>query len=127
MSLPILSLITFLPIIGVFFILSIDSKRQELIRITALLVSVVVFFVSIPLYFGFNGRTYEMQFVEKLPWIPSFGIFYHVGIDGISLFLILLTTFITPPGLMVYHQKCKRIHDCHAGARDGDDWRFHIS
>ncbi|MFO0793934.1 MAG: NADH-quinone oxidoreductase subunit M [Candidatus Brocadiaceae bacterium] len=100
MSLPILSLITFLPIIGVFFILSIDSKRQELIRITALLVSVVVFFVSLPLYFGFSGRTYEMQFVEKLPWIPSFGIFYHVGIDGISLFLILLTTFITPLALL---------------------------
>ncbi|HHT9110954.1 MAG TPA: NADH-quinone oxidoreductase subunit M, partial [Candidatus Brocadiaceae bacterium] len=100
MSLPILSLITFLPIVGVFFILSIDSKRLELIRITTLLVSVVVFFVSIPLYFGFDGRTYEMQFVEKLPWIPSFGIFYHVGIDGISLFLILLTTFITPLALL---------------------------
>lgn len=100
MSVPILSLITFLPIIGVFFILSIDSKRSELVRITALLVSIVVFFLSLPLYFDFDARTYDMQFVEKLRWIPSFGINYHVGIDGISLFLILLTTFITPISIL---------------------------
>lgn len=93
---PILSLITFLPVIGVFFILSMDSRRGELIRITTLLVSIVVFVLSLPLYFNFDPRGHEMQFVEKLPWIPSFGIHYHVGIDGISLFLILLTTFITP-------------------------------
>lgn len=97
---PILSLITFLPIVGVFFILSMDSKRSELIRVTALLVSIVVFFVSLPLYFTFDAHTYEMQFVEKLQWIPSFGIHYHVGIDGISLFLILLTTFITPISIL---------------------------
>lgn len=100
MSVPILSFITFLPIIGVFFILSIDSRRSELVRITALLVSIVVFFLSLPLYFHFDARTYDMQFVEKLRWIPSFGINYHVGIDGISLFLILLTTFITPISIL---------------------------
>ncbi|MFN3532862.1 MAG: NADH-quinone oxidoreductase subunit M [Candidatus Brocadia sp.] len=97
---PVLTLITFLPIIGVFFILSMDSKRSELIRVTALLVSIVVFFISLPLYFTFDAHTYEMQFVEKLQWIPSFGIHYHVGIDGISLFLILLTTFITPISIL---------------------------
>ncbi len=100
MSVPILSLITFLPIIGVFFILSIDSRRSELIRVTALLISIVVFFISLPLYFHFNAHTYDMQFVEKLRWIPSFGINYHIGIDGISLFLILLTTFITPISIL---------------------------
>lgn len=97
---PILTLITFLPIIGALFILSIDSKRSELIRVTALLVSIVVFFISLPLYVTFDAHTYEMQFVEKLQWIPSFGIHYHVGIDGISLFLILLTTFITPISIL---------------------------
>jgi len=99
-SLPILTLITFLPIVGVFFVLSIDSKKQELVRITSLLISIVVFFISLPLYFNFDAHTYDMQFVEKLPWIPSFGIYYYVGIDGISLFLILLTTFITPLSIL---------------------------
>ena len=55
MSMPILSLITFLPIIGVILILSIDSKKQELIRITSLLVSIGVFFISVPLYFNFDA------------------------------------------------------------------------
>ena len=96
MSVPILTLITFLPIIGVFFILSIDSKKMELTRITALLTSIVTFLISLPLYFNFDAHTYDMQFVEKLRWVPSFGINYYVGIDGISLFLILLTTFIAP-------------------------------
>lgn len=111
MSLPILTLITFLPIVGIFLILSIDSKKQELIRITALLISIVVFFISLPLYFSFDARTYEMQFVEKLRWIPSFGIYYHVGIDGISLFLVLLTTFITPISILASWHITKSIKE----------------
>ena len=111
MSVPILSLITFLPIIGVILILSIDSKKQELVRITSLLVSVVVFFISLPLYFNFDARAYEMQFVEKLPWIPSFGINYYVGIDGVSLFLILLTTFITPLSILASWHITKSIKE----------------
>ena len=108
---PILTLITFLPIIGVFFILSMDSKRSELIRVTALLVSIVVFFISLPLYFTFDAHTYDMQFVEKLQWIPSFGIHYHVGIDGISLFLILLTTFITPISILASWHITKNVKE----------------
>ncbi len=111
MSVPILSLITFLPIIGVFFILSIDTKRKELVRVTALLISIVVFFISLPLYFGFDAHTYDMQFVEKLQWIPSFGIQYHVGIDGISLFLILLTTFITPLSILASWHITKHVKE----------------
>jgi len=110
-SLPILTLITFLPIIGVLFILSIDSKKQELIRVTSLLVSIVVFFISLPLYFNFDAHTYDMQFIEKLPWIPSFGINYYVGIDGVSLFLILLTTFITPLSILASWHITKSIKE----------------
>jgi len=108
---PILSLITFLPVIGVFFILGTDSRRGELIRITTLLVSIVVFVLSLPLYFHFNAHAYEMQFVEKLPWIPSFGIHYHVGIDGISLFLILLTTFLMPVSILASWHITKHIKE----------------
>ncbi len=111
MSLPILTLITFLPIIGVILILAIDSKKQELIRVTSLLVSIVVFFVSLPLFFHFDAGTYKMQFVEKLPWIPSFGIQYYVGIDGISLFLILLTTFITPISILASWHISKHVKE----------------
>lgn len=111
MSVPILSLITFLPIIGVFFILSIETKRQELVRVTAMIISSVVFFISLPLYFGFDSHTYDMQFVEKLQWIPSFGIQYHVGIDGISLFLILLTTFITPLSILASWHITKHVKE----------------
>lgn len=106
MNLPILTLITFLPIVGVVFILSLDSRHKELIRVTSLLASVVVFLISLPLYFTFDANTYDMQFVEKLRWIPSFGISYHLGIDGISLFMVLLTTFITPIAILAsWHVK----------------------
>ncbi|MBI5308365.1 MAG: NADH-quinone oxidoreductase subunit M, partial [Planctomycetes bacterium] len=111
MSVPILSLITFLPIIGVFFILSIETKRQELVRVTAMIISSVVFFISLPLYCGFDSHTCDMQFVEKLQWIPSFGIQYHVGIDGISLFLILLTTFITPLSILASWHITKHVKE----------------
>ena len=52
-----------------------------------------------------------MQFVEKLPWIPSFGINYYVGIDGVSLFLILLTTFITPLSILASWHITKSIKE----------------
>jgi NADH-quinone oxidoreductase subunit M len=111
MSVPLLSLITFLPIIGVFLILFIESRNRELIRFTSLLVTVVIFFISLPLYFNFDSNTYDMQFIEKLRWIPSFGIHYHVGIDGISLFLILLTTFITPISILASWHITKNIKE----------------
>ncbi|MCF6157001.1 MAG: NADH-quinone oxidoreductase subunit M [wastewater metagenome] len=111
MSLPLLSLITFLPIIGVFLILLMDSKDRELIRLTSLLVSTIVFFISLPLYFNFDSHTYDMQFVEKLRWIPSFGINYYIGIDGISLFLILLATFLTPISVLASWHVTKNVKE----------------
>ncbi len=108
---PMLSLVTFFPVIGVFFILFMDSRRKELVRVTTLLVSIVVFVLSLPLYFNFNAHAYEMQFVEKLPWIPSFGINYHVGVDGISLFLILLTTFLMPISILASWHITKHVKE----------------
>ena len=55
----------------------------------------VEFILSLPLFFLFNNATHEMQFQEVVPWIESYGITYHLGIDGISLLLVLLTTFLT--------------------------------
>ncbi len=92
---PILSVITYLPLLGVLAVCLIDSKRRDLIRWVAFLAAVVTFLVSLPLYFKFDSALWEMQFVENVPWIPDFGVNYHMGIDGISLLLILMTTFLS--------------------------------
>jgi NADH-quinone oxidoreductase subunit M len=92
---PILSVITYLPLLGILAICLIDSKRHDLIRWVAFLSAVVTFLVSLPLYFMFDSSTWQMQFVEHIPWVREFGISYHMGIDGISLLLILLTTFLS--------------------------------
>ena len=65
-------------------------------RWVALLGTLAVFLISLGLLIGFDGTSAEYQFVEKLPWFPGYDINYHVGIDGISLWLILLTTFLMP-------------------------------
>jgi len=92
---PILSVITYMPLLGILVICCIDSKRHDLIRWVAFIAGVVTFFVSLPLYFLFDATTWQMQFVEDIPWISQFGIRYHMGIDGISVLLVLLTTFLS--------------------------------
>ncbi len=92
---PVLSFTIWLPIIGGAAVLAIGDRSASLARWTALFTAVVTFLVSIPLYTAFDVSTAEMQFVEKTPWIPLFNINYYLGIDGISMPLILLTTFMT--------------------------------
>lgn len=92
---PILSVITYLPLLGILVICLINSKRHDLIRWVAFLTAVVTFLVSLPLYFRFDANTWQMQFVENVPWISQYGISYHMGVDGISLLLVLLTTFLS--------------------------------
>ena len=95
-SFPILTVVTFLPVLGIVLLLLVDKNRQLLVRNVALFTSLVTFLVSLFLYFKFDPGTGDMQFVELYSWIPSLGMGYHMGIDGISLFLVLLTTFLTP-------------------------------
>jgi len=91
-----LSLVIWLPIVGGIAVLAAAGDRSpNLARLIALIVSVLTFLVSIPLYTGFDVGTADMQFVEKMPWIEAFNIHYHLGIDGISMPLILLTSFTT--------------------------------
>jgi len=92
---PILSTVIWLPIIGGALVLASGDKAPNVSRWLALWVSILTFALSIPLYTGFDASTAQMQFVEKLPWIPAFDVNYHLGVDGISMPLILLTTFIT--------------------------------
>jgi NADH-quinone oxidoreductase subunit M len=95
MSMPILSLITFLPLAGAVLLIFLPKDKKALLYGFALTLTVVVFAVSLILYFRFDAAAAGPQFVEKTPWL-GFGIQYHVGVDGISLFLVLLTTFLLP-------------------------------
>src|SRR5688572_24966827 len=90
-----LSLCTWLPILGGIVTLACGDRRAVLARRVALAFSVLALIVTIPLYTGFNQATHAMQFVEDYAWIEAFGIRYRLGIDGISLLMILLTSFTT--------------------------------
>jgi NADH-quinone oxidoreductase subunit M len=91
----ILSVITFLPVIGIFLLIVISKDKPVLMKGVTLVTALVNFIISLSLYRGFDGSTHEFQFTVNKPWIEEYGINYHLGIDGISLFLILLTTFLT--------------------------------
>src|SRR5690606_22502097 len=71
------------------------DDRPELTRVLSLVGAVIGFLVTIPLYTGFAPYTANMQFVELTPWISSYAVNYHLGVDGISLWFVLLTAFIT--------------------------------
>jgi len=92
---PILSATIWLPILGGALVLMSGDKAPNVSRWGALLTAVLTFLVSIPLYTGFDPSTAQMQFVEKSEWIPMFDVYYYLGVDGISMPLILLTTFIS--------------------------------
>ncbi|HEX8152759.1 MAG TPA: NADH-quinone oxidoreductase subunit M, partial [Thermoanaerobaculia bacterium] len=95
-NVPILSLITFVPLIGALFIVFF-LKNPAAIKRAALAVAIVDFILSIPLwlYFDPKGSGAKLfQFKERFDWIPSLGVQYHFGIDGIALLLILLTTLV---------------------------------
>lgn len=95
-SLPWLTLSIFVPIVaGLLVLLLGRDDRPGLTRWLSLAGAVLGFLVTLPLYAGFNNSTADMQFVEKSPWIETFAVNYHLGIDGISLWFVLLTAFIT--------------------------------
>ena len=96
MDWPILSILIWLPIVAGAVVLAIGSERALLGKQVALGASVLTFVLSIPLFTGFDTSTASLQFVEQVPWIERFNVYYHLGVDGISMPLILLTTFLTP-------------------------------
>lgn len=94
-ELPLLSLVIWVPIAGAALVLALGDQRANGARTAALLVALATLALSIPLFTGFAIDTADMQFVEFRPWIESFGINYHLGVDGIAMPLIVLTTFTT--------------------------------
>ena len=95
---PILSVLVWLPIAAGIAVLALGSSGEGAHRgkVVSLAASTAVFILSLPLYFGFDVTTADMQFVERVSWIERFNVYYHLGLDGISLPLVLLTTLLTP-------------------------------
>jgi NADH-quinone oxidoreductase subunit M len=92
---PILSIVTYIPLLGALAIVFlVPREKAGAIKTVATLVALLDFLVSLPLWFAFDRTAPGYQFVERASWIPSLGVDYHFGIDGISLVLILLTTLM---------------------------------
>lgn len=93
---PLLSLVVWLPVIGgIAVLLSGDKGDSEGSRRLALIVAIATFVLSLGLYINFDNSTALMQFEERFEWIGAFNIYYHLGVDGLSMPLIILTTFTT--------------------------------
>jgi NADH-quinone oxidoreductase subunit M len=94
-SIPILSIVAYIPLLGAAALVILFPKEKTgAIKYFATLVAALDFAASVPLWFAFDRAAPGYQFVEKASWIPSLGVNYHFGIDGISLILILMTTLI---------------------------------
>lgn len=107
-----LSTIVFLPVLFAFIIAIWPSKKS--LRTAALIFSLIEFVVSLLLFGAFNPNLATLQLVERYPWIEQFGISYFLGIDGISFWLVLLTTFLNPIIILAswnsIHEKIKGFH-----------------
>jgi len=102
-SWPLLSVVTFLPLTGVLFLMLIRGNEESIAansRLVALWVSGFTFLLSLYLYIGFDPEIVGYQFEERADWITGSGISYHLGIDGISMPFILLATFLTPLSIL---------------------------
>ncbi|HEY6211273.1 MAG TPA: NADH-quinone oxidoreductase subunit M [Vicinamibacterales bacterium] len=102
---PILTTLIAVPIVGAILVLLVPDgedhgRGERTVKNVALTVSVLVFGETLLLWSRFNPASADFQFVERVDWIPAFGIAYKVGVDGISLFLIVLTGFLTPLALL---------------------------
>jgi len=102
MQFPILTSLVVLPIAGAacLFLVRDDERHAPLVRNIALVVSALVFADTLLLWSRFNAASGDFQFIERHAWIPTFGISYVVGVDGISLLLLVLTGFLTPLALL---------------------------
>src|SRR5205085_8135976 len=106
----ILTIITFTPAVGALLLLFYSREHVRSIRAFALIVTILAFVFSLYLVARFDSSNPDFQFGIKAPWIPSFGIDYAMGVDGISLFLVLLTTILSPLAILAswsIHERLK--------------------
>src|SRR3972149_6860467 len=106
-----LSLVVSFPVLGALGVLSPPAAAMERIRRVALVTSLVEFGLALPLYFWFNPAFAGMQFLERQVWISSPLILYQIGLDGLSLVLVLLTAFLTPLAVLASWPITKRVKE----------------
>jgi NADH-quinone oxidoreductase subunit M len=95
-SVSFLSAAIWIPILAGFFVLAYGNDRNAaVVRTVSLGASLLGLLATVPLYTRFDAASSDMQFVERVSWIPQFGVDYHLGVDGISVWFVLLTAFIT--------------------------------
>ncbi|HOM57345.1 MAG TPA: NADH-quinone oxidoreductase subunit M, partial [Candidatus Latescibacteria bacterium] len=95
-----LSTLILLPVIAALILGFLPESRRELVRNVALVFALMVFAYSVGMYFQFDPSTPRLQFVENRSWIDAIGARYHLGVDGVSIFLVLLTTLLTPVAIL---------------------------
>jgi NADH-quinone oxidoreductase subunit M len=95
-QLPLISIVTFLPLVGAVILFFVKKENTELIKRFTLVWTIITFVVSLGFVIGFRTNDPGFQFYESQPWIPQIGVGYQVGLDGINLLLILLTTGLMP-------------------------------
>ena len=108
-EIPILSILIFIPIVGIFFMLLIrnnDDQSSQNLKHTALWITFLNFIISLSLLFSFDLNNPDFQFVEKYAWIES-GISYHLGIDGVSILFVILTTMLVPICILASYESIK--------------------
>lgn len=96
----ILSTLLFIPVAGALAVVLLRPDAVRAIKLAGLAASLAAFAAAVWLFLAFDGSSGDMQFVEKVSWIPSLNISYHLGVDGISLLLVVLTAFLTPIALL---------------------------
>ena len=96
----IVSLVTFFPLLGIVVLFFFNKEQGRVIKLVGIITSLATFILSLHLYFHFDDQVSGFQFVQQFIWIGGLNISYHVGIDGLSLLMILLTTFLTPLALL---------------------------
>ena len=101
MQFPVLSVIVFTPIVAGMLILLIPKDRKKEVRIAALVAATFALIMSVLVYFSYNIDQGGYQFVQTIPWLPSLGISYSVGVDGMSAPLVLLTGVVMFTGVLI--------------------------
>ena len=95
-----LSTLILLPVVAALILGFLPESRKELVRNVALVFALMVFAYSMGMYFQFDPSSPRLQFVENRAWIDAIGARYHLGVDGVSIFLVLLTTLLTPVAIL---------------------------
>jgi NADH-quinone oxidoreductase subunit M len=108
-SFPIITVLTALPVAGALIVLALGERNKNLVRWTALAFSLAALVLTLILWFHFDRTSGALQFQERYNWIPALNVQYHVGIDGLGLLMLLLSSIVVPIGMAASWQIQDRV------------------